>query len=620
MSEGLQPIDRFEKALRGVWKPDTGGDIVDWLQDNIKQIPFSPMPAGFNADETPWLKEPLRAIANDEFRLVQIIAPIQSGKSLMAELLSCYILTRAPAPSLYLHDTDDNADNWISTRLKVLWDNCPPVKAKIGEAVIKNRNNSFSVNGISFWCLGAFNLKNLQGKSIRWLVGDETWLWKKGHITEALARVESFGWLGKSVFMSQGSFAGDDTHELWESTTQNEWWFACPKCNHEQPWNWNQIRLPKDCRDSEGEWDFNKVRAGVVYECEGCRHQFKDSRESRMEMNKRGFYKQTNLRAVPEKQGFRWNALCARNWGKIVEGRIRADEIKESTADTGPLAQWTQKQMGEFWSDAPDAYDIKQVMGEYLFGDENWGEQVYIEPATKRLTELSAGNIPARFMTVDVQRNGFYCLVRNWGKEYQSRLYRWRFIEGEHNWEGIKAFQEACGVPSALVFLDVGDRYDDVIRNCGINGWTGLRGDARSDFVWRVKTATGIKSIAKTYSPAKLVNAGAGVVRVHHFSNLALKDQLFRLRKTQKHTIPRDVNKDYLIQMESEVRVLNTAGKPEWRKIGKRPNHLWDCEVMQLVPAMAFGLLVQVTKPVNETSKDVESGDGEEQDAGGVVE
>lgn len=592
MSSGLQPIDRFEKRLRDLWRPDEGGDVVGWLEENIKQIPFSPMPQGFNPKETPWLMEPLRAIVNDEYRLVQIIAPIQSGKSLMAELLSCYILARNPAPTLYLHDTDDNAINWVQTRLKVLWENCPPVKDKIGDAVLKGKVQSFQTNGISFWCLGAFNPKNLQGRSIRWLVGDETWLWKKGHIAEALARVTSFGWLGKAVFMSQGSFQGDETHEMWNTTTQNEWWFGCPHCGHKQPWTWNQIRFPSDCKLPDGDWDYVKIRAGVVYECEGCKYHFKDSRASRMEMNAKGFYHRRNQNCSDENQGYQWSALCARNWGKIVEGRLRAEVIKESTGDTKPMSQWVQKQMGDFWADLPDEYDINQVIGDFKIGD-NWEKEYMIELTTKRLHNdeaLRAASIPARFMTVDVQRNGFYCLVRMWGPEFESRLYRWRFIEGELNWEDIKSFQEACGVHSALVFLDCGDRYDDVIRQCGLHGWTALKGDQRVDFLWRVQTNQGVKSIAKTYAPAKMVNVGSGVVRVHHFSNLGLKDQLFRLRKIKKHMIPNDVGRDYLEQMESEVRVLGNNGKPEWRKVGKRANHLWDCEVMQLVPAMAFGL------------------------------
>ena len=125
----LKLSDELESRLRKVFLPDEGGDIVDWLEKNIRQIPFSPMPAGFRAKETPWLMEPLRACADPEKRLVQIIAPIQSGKSLLAEMLSCYIIARQPAPTLYLNDTNDNAADWMKTRLRVLWENCPPVLA-----------------------------------------------------------------------------------------------------------------------------------------------------------------------------------------------------------------------------------------------------------------------------------------------------------------------------------------------------------------------------------------------------------------------------------------------------------------------------------------------------------
>ena len=601
MASDLKPIDRFEDRLRKIWKPDDGGDIVAWLEQNISQIPFSPMPAGFNASETPWLREPLRAIANDEFRLVQIIAPIQSGKSLMLELLSCYILTRVPAPTLYLHDTDDNAVNWMSTRLKVLWDNCKPVKDKIGDTVIKGKGTTFQSNGISFWCLGAFNPKNLQGRSIRWLVGDETWLWKKGHIGEARARVESFGWLGKAVFASQGSFGGDETHEMWNTTTQNEWCFACPKCDHKQPWSWGQIKIPDHAKNLDGEWDYSVIRTQCTYECEGCKTHFRDSRASRMEMNLKGFYTQMNRNTSQENQGFRWNALCARSWGKILEGRLRAEYIKEGTGDTGPLAQWVQKQMGDFWMDTPDEYDVSQIIGQYKQGEE-WDNEMLIDPTTKRAhsDKTKEGHPKARFMTVDVQRNGFYALVRCWGIDNESRLYKWRFIpsvDGKLPWKDLKSFQTACGVHNALVFIDCGDQYEEVIRECGTNGFTALRGDARTDFIWRIQTSSGMRSVAKTYGPATLVNLGTGTVRKHTFSNLGLKDQLARLRKIGKHTIPDDAGADYLKQMDSELRVMGDKGKPEWRRIGKRDNHLWDCEVMQLVPAMAFNLLGQVVRP-----------------------
>jgi hypothetical protein len=32
-------------------------------------------------------------------------------------------------------------------------------------------------NGMTLWVLGAHNKTNLQRRSIRWLIGDETWRW-----------------------------------------------------------------------------------------------------------------------------------------------------------------------------------------------------------------------------------------------------------------------------------------------------------------------------------------------------------------------------------------------------------------------------------------------------------
>ena len=77
----------------------------------------------------------------------------------------------------------------------------------------KKRNTTIHFrNGMTLWVLGAHNKTNLQRRSIRWLIGDETWRWPVGHMAEAEARVTAFGWLGKCLFMSQGAEENDDTH------------------------------------------------------------------------------------------------------------------------------------------------------------------------------------------------------------------------------------------------------------------------------------------------------------------------------------------------------------------------------------------------------------------------
>jgi hypothetical protein len=460
------------------------------------------------------------------------------------------------------------------------------------------KGTTVQTDEMTFWCLGAFNEKNLQRRSIRWLVGDETWLYPKGHLAEASARVTMFGWLGKRIFSSQGGYQGDETEEFWLSTDRRAWSFACPKCSHRQIWSFDQVRIPDDAKNFEGDYDYNKVRSHTVYECEGCKHHFPDSRESRDEMNKRGFYWQQDPTANPANVGFTWEGVCARSWGAIAEMYLRAKTIMDLTGDASPMRIFLQKQRGKFWSDVPDSFESLSAIGDYKQGDD-WAEGALIDPATRRIHEDKErkGQIKARFMTVDVQRTGFYCLVRAWGVDGVSRLIKWKFVQ---TWEDVAGLAKTCEVNPALVYVDCGDQFDDVIRQCGINKWTALRGDQRYDFAWRVQTPQGIKNVSKTYAPARLVNAGGGVVRVHHFSNLALKDQLSRLRRTGKHTVPQDVGQDYLDQMESEVRVMANTGKPEWRRIGKRANHLFDCEVMQLVPTLAFGLLNVTPRAVEE--------------------
>jgi hypothetical protein len=49
---------------------------------------------------------------------------------------------------------------------------------------------------------------------------------------------------------------------------------------------------------------------------------------------------------------------------------IRAKIMLEANGDAKPMQIWKQKQMADFWSDAPDGFDVLQAIGEYKMGDE----------------------------------------------------------------------------------------------------------------------------------------------------------------------------------------------------------------------------------------------------------
>ena len=118
----------------------------------------------------------------------------------------CHIIANLPGPTLWLDQTDDDAKDQAESRLHKLFEDCAAGDARSfpGDRHKKRNTTIHFRNGMTLWVLGAHNKTNLQRRSIRWLIGDETWRWPVGHMAEAEARVTAFGWLGKCVFMTPG--------------------------------------------------------------------------------------------------------------------------------------------------------------------------------------------------------------------------------------------------------------------------------------------------------------------------------------------------------------------------------------------------------------------------------
>jgi hypothetical protein len=75
---------------------------------------------------------------------------------------------------------------------------------------------------------------------------------------------------------------------------------------------------------------------------------------------------------------------------------------------------------------------------------------------------------------------------------------------------------------------------------------------------------------------------------------------LYNLRegKGASWTALPDSGQEYELQMFSERRRErpDKAGQPvyEWHRVGKRANHIWDCECMQVTAAMMAKCLAEV--------------------------
>lgn len=560
-----------------------------WCEENVKNIPYSPILGHFKSANSPWVREVMEAMSDPDIRLVSIVAPVQSSKTIGAELCLCYIVANFPGPCLWLSQTDADAKDQAEARLHKLFSECDAVKKLFPADRHKKKTQTvFFSNGMTLWVLGAHAKSNLQSRSIRWLIGDETWQWPNGHMQQAEARVTAFGWLGKCIFLSQGGMENDDTHRKFETTDMREWEFKCPKCGKYQPYKWSNIEWDKNYRDGEGRMDFAKVRSSVRLVCEFCKHEIADSDANRKLLNSSAKFVPQNPNAPATKAGFHWNSLASMSWGELAEMYLRAKESCRR-GDMEDLKNFYQKRLALPWGDLEEDFTLDISPSGYRMGDD-WESEAAVgaKGAILPPPHENKNRVRLRFLTVDVQMDHFYAVVRSWACDASSRLV---YCAKLQTWEDVEILQNRFGVFPQLVFVDAGYSTFEVYRNCTKHNWTALMGDGRRDFPHRVNG----KITQRFYSTARHPLVSDRKCRMHYWSNLGIKDTLARLRSNQNPDegstweVPSDVPEEYLKMLDSEQRVKK-GNSWEWRQIGKRPNHYWDCEAMQVCAAYMMKL------------------------------
>ena len=579
--------------LKDAWTPADRREPWRWCEDHIKNIPYSPLPGAFRSENSPWIREVMEAIVDPKIRLVSIIAAVQSSKTTSPELTLCYIIANLPGPCLWLDQTDEDAKDESESRLQKLFESCEPVKKLFPKNKNKQRNCTIHFsNGMTLWLLGAYNKTNLQRRSIRWLFGDETGRWPVGHMAEAEARTTAFGWLGKCVFMSQGGEENDDTHRKFETTDMREWHYKCPKCGKYIPYKWENIEWDDDCKDENGEYDFSKINHSTALKCPECGEYFEDSDRMRRILNKDGKFIPLNPNAAKENVGFHWNALASMSWGKLAELYLRA-KIAARKGDSSLLQQFYQKRLALAWREFAEDYRLEIASGSYNSGDV-WDEEAGFNKLGEIIAPPFAENeviAPLRIMSVDVQMNCFYLVVRAWSINGSSRLL-WH--EKVLTWEDIEEIQKRFKILDNLVFVDAGYNSFEVYKYCGERNWIALMGDNRANFFHRLPNG---KTVLRFYSPVKHIFISRYVkCRMHFWSNLNVKDTLARIRRNQNPAdgatweVPTDISEDYLKQMESEHRIKK-GNSWIWEQIGNRPNHYLDCEAMNCAGALMLKIV-----------------------------
>jgi hypothetical protein len=520
------------------------------------------------------LNDIFRAVTNDRIKQICVRAPTGGGKTTLLEMCVPWIVAQQPGPLLLVGQNDDTSKDWAESRLLPVLEACPPVARLFPEDRHQKRKTSILFPHMALFISGA-NMSSLQEKSMRYVYGDETWQWKAGMIGEAKKRHHD-RWNRKTILVSQG---WDEAHDMtgeFDSGEVHEWGSVCECCGEWQKFLWNSLRY--DEAKTGDEWDWNAVRASVRHLCPNCEHITLNTTAARRAMAGRGSYRGEGGNFIRGNISFTYSALAVWwiDWADLVVEWLKANDDKKRGV-MEPLRQFKQKRLAQVWEEERVAPVLHFEAADYLKADFTDGQQI-------------DGEI-MRFMSIDRQRDHFWVLCRAARADGTSRLI----------WEGkvltvetIRELQKRLKVGDKRTLMDAQYETGKAYSDCAEYGWTALHGSGQDGFAHAGPRVT----TKKFFSPIKEATAPNGKrCRYIFWSNEGIKDELTRLRGqgSPMWEFPRDVSRDYLSHLNSEVKkdVVDKVTKHIKQRYVKfkNDNHLWDCEAMVVAAMVMLNLL-----------------------------
>ena len=562
-------------------KPPPEKPLRDLINDLV-YLPNSPEGAKYSTEAVPahayiwdWIED--RSVYE-----IDVIACVGFGKSALLEAWSTDIIGINPGDTLILGQTRDMIQDWMSSRLRKVLEASPITSGYIPKG---NERNNWKKDQAMFrhmnFFTGAANMTDTQEKSMVNTGGDEAWRWDFGIIGYLRARHHG-RWNRKSILLSQASVEGTEWHQDATSGKWHDLEHICPDCGEGHVFDFGNFDF-KVIRDGNEEFDWPAIFERIRFVCPSCKSEFEDTEYNRRQWSKCRPVWNGN-KHIPGRMTLRatFMTVWRYQWRDVVKKWIIANEEKKQ-GQLEKLEQIVCQDFCQFWKPPSDTPELNTNGDPYSKQEHHEGEAWEGEDF--------------RFMTVDVQKGHFWAVIRAWKMGGASRL----LWEGRVDaYENLRHLQERYGLENRFVFIDCGYKPEEVAKEARLSQttedtrpWNLLRGEeAREGYMKKVNE----KRYRRVHSDFMRSDHSEGFVyRYVKFSNLLCKDRLAAMMGDENFGIPVDASKQYHAQMQSEQK--NEISPGVWRWVSKKKasaanNHLWDCEVMQVVAACLYKVLV----------------------------
>ena len=544
----------------------------------------SPMPGRWRSDSSPWVRAVMEDFSNNGIRDIAVQCAAQSSKTQTVICCACWAISEDPGPGLWVTSTKDELRDFVRDRLTPTFENCRPVKARMGEPTM----TGFIFDGMAFYCAWAGSKARLQSKPIRWLFCDEVRNYPPGRLEMVLKRTRSF-WNSRRFLISTPGTKGDAMDTAFRAGDQRHWHFECPHCHHLQRLKFEQLKWDtNETTKPGGKWRFDALAGTIRYECSGCGFGIKDTPVERRWIENHGKFVPLNTNAPRSRVSYTWNALLPHwvEWRSVVEEFLCAMAAMRADGDIEAMFTFVTETLGEAWD--TDRWLVTR--DDYIFerkADYNFGD---VWPVEK-----------VRFLAADRQAKGgehYFWVCRAFGPGGASRLISYGRCNSVMELEEIR---EKLNVSKANCMIDSGFKATEVYRFCQATGWKAMKGDDADWFLYQdPKTEKTVRRPWRKVLVDPSIGAKASTAKRHltlyQWSNPTVKDHLalFTHGVVGQWTVPATTGRDYFDQLTAEVRENREDSRGRVKTLWvqkRRDNHFLDCELMIDVAAIITGLV-----------------------------
>jgi phage terminase large subunit GpA-like protein len=563
---------QLTRSARAILAPADRRPAYLWAGDNIALHKNYAQEGRFCADR--WMIPIFDALHDPLVREVTLQAPIQLGKTLIADIWVSWLIVNQPGPIMWTFQSDEMAKDHGKTRLVPLLK-----RNEATRAVLPRYRNNVTADRIIFddffLILNSANLNHLQSKSIRYKINSELWLpsWS-GMMVHARGRVRRFEELGTSKIYneSQGGSENTEIDLAYRSGSRGRLavdcggglsplvWTASLPDNKKAGVVWSP-----DAYDAEGNLSKSRVVESVRYRCPVSGIELDDSDRTRqLWANTCGY-----IHDEPENtihRSFNLPAMIRQPLKVMAAKYVDAYNFMRA-GNPDPMRDFVTKDLAQTW--------VEQRESTVTLAD-----IVESDFETTTYAAIPIEGEVGRVMSVDCQQDHFWVAVHAFTHSKIKALYYAR-IETEEEFEPIrKAYMVK---PKATV---VDDRYDPTRTHsiCLRYGYISIGGYPQQSFPKRTKDGKEYRSLVSDLY--RIQHQGKFLFGVK-FASDPIKDMASAyLQPPTRLTWASDIAPEYTEQLTAEERREIRPGVHRWTKIKKR-NDSWDTLAMALSLAVA---------------------------------